>query len=67
LKGVSNYYRNFLGGLAVGRHGEETLGKLVGMMKSRAKKLAKPQPAPAPVPAPAAVADPDFDEANPFG
>jgi len=61
LKGVSNYYRNFLSGKPVEKNGDGTLGKLVGMMKSRAKKLATPQPTPV------ASVEPDFDPSAPFG
>jgi hypothetical protein len=66
LKGVSRYYSKFLGGIPVERHGDKTLGKLVGMMNARAKKLAA---APAPVPTSAIVTavDPDFDPEQPFG
>lgn len=66
LKGVSRYYSKFLGGLAVERHGDKTLGKLVGMMNARAKKLANPQPAPASVPV-SEVTTADFDPDQPFG
>jgi hypothetical protein len=60
LKGVSRYHSKFLGGIPVERHGDKTLGKLVGMMKSRAAKLAT---APAATPAQEPAAE---DDGNPF-
>jgi hypothetical protein len=67
LKGVSGYFKKWLVGIPVERQGDETLRKLVGIMHRRKAQLAKPQPAPAPTPAVEVPADPDFDEANPFG
>lgn len=64
LKGVSRYYNRFLGGIPVERQTDTTLGKLVGMMKSRAKQL---NPAKVSTTAPVTAVDPDFDPSAPFG
>jgi hypothetical protein len=44
IKGVSGYFRKWLGGIPVERQGEDTLRKLVGIMHRRKAQLAKPHP-----------------------